>query len=95
MSIKRSRQSSYPRTYRDDDRYVESSATAEPAKTWEESVAGKADDAFAAYSMKSEYAKGALIAHPKFGKGVVTRVEGRRIDVLFAEGRKTLGHCQP
>ena len=36
--------------------------------------------------------KGQLITHPKFGKGVVTDVEPSRVEILFQEGKKKLGH---
>ena len=37
--------------------------------------------------------KGQLLVHPKFGKGVVLGVEGQRIEVLFEDGPKKLGHA--
>lgn len=66
----------------------------EPEKTWEEHVSDQPDDAFAPYSLKSRYAKGALINHAKFGRGAVVKVEGSHVEVLFQEGRKKLGHAQ-
>jgi hypothetical protein len=45
------------------------------------------------YALASRFEKGVLVLHAKFGKGVVLAVEGTRIDVLFAEGRKKLGHA--
>ena len=66
----------------------------EPEKTWTEHLEGKSDDAFVPYAMSSRFAKGQLLSHPKFGKGVVTNVEGLRIEVLFEEGAKKLGHAQ-
>jgi len=64
----------------------------EPEKSWEEFTDGQPDDAFVPYSMKATFDKGALVAHAKFGKGIVLAVEEQRIDVLFAEGKKKLGH---
>ena len=66
----------------------------EPEKTWTEHLEGKGDDAFVAYAMATRYTKGQLITHPKFGKGVVVHVEGPRIEVLFEDGAKKLGHGQ-
>ena len=43
--------------------------------------------------MSSRYAKGNLILHSKFGKGLVLGVEGPRIEVLFQDGKKKLGHA--
>lgn len=65
-----------------------------PEKTWEEQVEGKPDDDFAPYSMTEKYAKGQLVLHPKFGKGAVVDVEAARVEILFQEGKKKLGHGQ-
>jgi hypothetical protein len=65
----------------------------EPEKTWAEHLEGKGDDAFLQYSMASRFTKGQLLAHPKFGKGIVVAVEGQRIEVLFEDGPKKLGHA--
>jgi hypothetical protein len=67
----------------------------DPEKTYEQEMEGKTDDNFAAFSMSQTYEKGALITHSKFGKGVVVFVEGSRIEVLFADGKKKLGHATP
>ena len=65
----------------------------EAEKTWAEHLAGKGDEAFLQYAMTSRYAKGQLVSHAKFGKGVVVGVEGTRIEVLFEDGPKKLGHA--
>ena len=98
MSIKRSKQRTFNPGRRGSDE--PSSAFAfgrvppapEAEKTWEEQIAGKPDDAFVPYSLQATLAKGALIQHPTFGKGVVVGVETSRIEVLFADGKKKLGH---
>jgi hypothetical protein len=64
----------------------------EPEPTWAE-VEGKPDESFVAFALSSRYAKGDLILHPKFGKGKVVGVEGTRIEVLFQDGKKKLGHA--
>lgn len=96
MSIKRSKQRSTGsgRSSGDDDASFGWGKPPEPEKTWAEQVEGKEDDAFVPYAMSTRYAKGQLLSHPKFGKGVVTNVEGARIEVLFEEGAKKLGHAQ-
>ena len=66
----------------------------EPEKTWED-VADKPDDAFTAYSMAQKFTKGQLLVHPKFGKGIVMDVEPARVEILFQDGKKKLGHGQP
>jgi hypothetical protein len=93
MSMKRSKQrnsGSGRQSGRDDD----SPAWAKPEgpePTWAE-VDSKPDASFVPFSMASRFAKGDLILHPKFGKGLVLGVEGPRIEVLFQDGKKKLGH---
>ena len=65
---------------------------AEPEPSWAE-VESKPDASFVPFALSSRYAKGDLIAHPKFGKGLVLGVEGPRIEVLFQDGKKKLGHA--
>jgi hypothetical protein len=62
-------------------------------KDWAQEVAAQADDAFQPYSIKTAFQAGALILHSKFGKGLVTAVEDKRIVVLFEDGTKKLGHA--
>jgi hypothetical protein len=65
----------------------------EPEKSWAEHLEGKGDESFVIYAMTARFTKGQLLAHPKFGKGVVVAVEGQRIEVLFEDGPKKLGHA--
>ena len=94
MSMKRSKQRSFGR-----DRDAGSDANSPfgktavtPEKTYAQLMEGQSDDMFVPYDMTRLYEKGALIAHSKFGKGAVVAVEGSRIEVLFAEGVRKLGH---
>ena len=93
MSIKRTKQrntgSRYSGSDDDDSPFVR---PAEPEPQWSE-IEAKPDDAFQPFSMQNHYNKGALILHSKFGKGVVVSVEGTRIEVLFHDGKKKLGHA--
>jgi hypothetical protein len=66
----------------------------QPEKTWEEQVDGKPDDGFAPYTLAERYTKGQLDFHPKFGKGVVVDADPSRVEILFQEGKKKLGHGQ-
>jgi hypothetical protein len=94
MSMKRSRAKSGGSgraTGEDESSYF--AKPKEPEKTWAEHLEGKGDDAFLVYAMTSRYSKGQLLTHPKFGKGVIVGVEGTRIEVLFEEGPKKLGHA--
>ena len=65
----------------------------EPEKTWAEHLEGKDDSSYVMYSMASRFTKGMLVVHTKFGKGVVVGVEPQRIEVLFEDGPKKLGHA--
>jgi hypothetical protein len=94
MSIKRSKQRGYGAGRRDyADEHYGFNKSAEPEKTWEEHMAGQPDEAFLPYSLNARFERGALIQHPKFGRGVVLVVEGSKVEVLFAEGKKKLGHA--
>jgi hypothetical protein len=55
-------------------------------------VASNDDEAFVAYSPSSAFTTDALIEHRTFGIGIVTRVLGSKIEVLFEDGTRTLGH---
>jgi hypothetical protein len=94
MSMKRSKQRTYGRRSGDDAVSFSfgGKKAEEPEKSWEDQVTGQPEEVFAPYSLQGTFSKGALIAHPKFGKGVVLGVEGPRMDVLFQEGKKKLGH---
>jgi hypothetical protein len=63
-----------------------------PEPTWAD-VESKPDESFIPFALSSKYAKGDLIKHPKFGKGLVVFVEVSRIEVLFQDGKKKLGHA--
>jgi hypothetical protein len=93
MSMKRSKQrnSGSDRRSDEDDSPVWAKPAA-PDPTWAE-VEAKPDEAFVPFAITSKYAKGDHIAHSKFGKGVVMGVEGARIEVLFQDGKKKLGHA--
>lgn len=46
-----------------------------------------------AYSIRTNYGKGDIIDHPKFGPGVIDRVmDGNKIEVIFRHDIKTLVH---
>jgi hypothetical protein len=94
MSMKRSKQrsSGSGRYSGKDDDSPAWSKPAEPDPNWSD-IESKPDDSFVPFAMSSRYAKGDLILHPKFGKGLVLGVEGTRIEVLFQDGKKKLGHA--
>jgi hypothetical protein len=94
MSMKRSKQrtSGSGRESEGDEESPAWAKTAAPDPSWAE-VDAKPDETFVPFALSSRYAKGDLIRHPKFGKGLVLLVEGTRIEVLFQDGKKKLGHA--
>jgi hypothetical protein len=65
----------------------------ESEKSWKEDVAEQPETMFVPYALTNHYSKGVLLAHPSFGKGLVLNVDGTRLEVLFEEGKKKLGHA--
>lgn len=65
----------------------------EEPKTWLQVTEGKSDADFVAYSMSTKFGIGALVLHSKFGRGFVTEVEGQKVNVLFEDGPRKLGHA--
>lgn len=94
MSIKRTKQASSTSRNREssNENNFGVAKPVVPEKPWAEQIEGKPDSAFVAYAMTERFEKGALVRHAKFGKGVVVGVEPQRIEVLFEEGTKKLGH---
>ena len=92
MSMKRTKQRSSGSGRQSDDEPNPWGKPADPDPTWAE-VEAQPDDSFVPFVMSSRYAKGNLILHSKFGKGLVLGVEGPRIEVLFQDGKKKLGHA--
>jgi hypothetical protein len=90
MKRSKQRSSGSGRNSRDEDDAW--SKPAEPEPTWAE-VEAKPEGSFIPFALSSRFAKGDLIQHPKFGKGLVLGVEGARIEVLFQDGKKKLGHA--
>jgi hypothetical protein len=95
MSMKRSKQrSSGSSRYSGRDDESPTWAKPEgPEPTWAAEVESKPAGSFVPFALSSRFAKGDLIMHPKFGKGLVLDVEGARIQVLFQDGKKKLGHA--
>jgi hypothetical protein len=94
MSIKRSKQVNYKSKSQDAPTTGPfAQKPAAPELSWAEHMAGKEGATFTPYAQTAKYEKGALLQHPKFGKGFVTHVEGARVEVCFEEGMKKLGHA--
>lgn len=90
--MKRAKQRSFSADRGGDDEADFFKKPAAPEKTWTEHVEGKDEGAFHPYNLSSRYERGALIAHTKFGKGVVVNADSTNIEVLFEAGKKKLGH---
>lgn len=94
MSMKRTKQRGSGGS-RDKDSDADFWAKPPPAeKSWEEQIDGKPDEGFLPYALSDRYAKGQLVLHTKFGKGVVVDADASRVEILFQEGKKKLGHGQ-
>ena len=91
MSIKRSREVTRRRAPDRDDSY-RGKKEPERVYSWDTDVAAHAGEPFVAYAATHRFAKDTRLEHKVFGKGIVTRVEGTKIEVLFKEGTKKLAH---
>ena len=95
MSMKRSKQvSRYPR-HREAEgpSWVSLRKVEQKTYDWQTQVAGQPESAFLVYNPAQGFKAEALIVHPKFGRGIVTRVDGKRLDVLFQDGPRKLVHA--
>jgi hypothetical protein len=90
MSMKRTKQRTTGSGRDSDNESPAWGKPADPEPTWAE-VQSKPEGSFVSFVLSTRYAKGSLIRHPKFGKGLVLGVEGTRIEVLFEDGKKKLG----
>jgi hypothetical protein len=69
-------------------------ATKPVAQIWEEAMKAAAADP-EPYSVKAIYQSGDLLAHPKFGPGVVERlVDNDKVSVIFKADVKVLVHAR-
>lgn len=91
MSMKRSKEVTRGRAREVDGGFWDKKEP-ERVYVWDTDVAPHPDDAFVAYAPAQRYAKDVLVTHSKFGKGIVTEVDGGKIDVLFQDGQKKLTH---
>jgi hypothetical protein len=89
MSIKRSRE--LPRRRSPEPREIQRGPKApERVYRWAEDVEAHSADPFVAYAPAHRYAEDVRLVHKVFGAGIVTKVEGTKIEVLFKEGPKKL-----
>ena len=91
MSIKRSREySRRPPSERNET--VAAPKRAARRYSFDRDVAALPAESTVAYGTAYRHAENDLIEHVVFGRGLVTRVEGDKIEVLFKEGLKKLVH---
>jgi len=93
MSMKRTRRASSSANGSKEEAPLLLGGMSDAPVTWADNVADKADTQFKPYALSTTFLKGDLIAHPKFGRGIVTQVDGPRVEVLFQEGAIKLGHA--
>ena len=94
MSIHRPKRSSSRKADSAPPRGSSPSSAPKPPK-WKDVVADKPDSAFTPYASASRYEKDSLIAHSKFGKGIVVEVDGNKVHILFEQGVLKLLHGTP
>jgi len=94
MSIKRTKQYSRSSRFRDSEIEPTSFTDKPPEQeyNWDQTVGAQPEASFQSYALKTTFPKEALINHPVFGKGIVTAVEAKKIEVLFKDGKKKLAH---
>jgi len=93
MSMKRTKQRGSATGRRAGEGSIFGNKEKDAEKNWKEDVSLQPDAAFVPYAITNHYAKGVLLAHPSFGKGLVLNVDGTRVEVLFEAGMKKLGHA--
>ncbi|MEI8254234.1 MAG: hypothetical protein WCJ30_01030 [Deltaproteobacteria bacterium] len=93
MSMKRTKKATQGSSKDSDGANVFGFGKVTVAPTWVELTTDQPDGAFKPYAMNTTFAKGELVLHPKFGKGVVTLVEMNRIEILFEDAVRKLGHA--
>jgi len=92
MSMKRSKPRTSARQANDETSFWAKPSA--PEMTWEEATRDKPDEDFMPYVMSARLQVGQLVAHAKFGRGVVVSAEAQRVEILFEDGKKKLGHGQ-
>lgn len=72
----------------------EKSAPVSPLQpsNWKDAAGSKPDNLFVDYAVNLKLARGVLVRHPEFGKGIVFEIEGNKAHILFEEGVRKLMH---
>lgn len=93
MSMKRARRASTSAKHQEAEGPLSFAGKQEAPKTWDELVGSQPEGAFKPYAISTTFAKHDLLSHSKFGRGIVTLVEGSRVEVLFQDGSRKLAHA--
>jgi hypothetical protein len=70
----------------------EASKASKDEQAWKAALGDRDVAGALGYRPSARFDKGGLIAHAKFGVGVVTRTEGTKVEVLFRDGPRILVH---
>lgn len=61
-------------------------------REWNEAFGARAGEAGVPYRTTSRFSEGQIVEHTKFGRGLVRRVDGGKIEVIFKDGARLLAH---
>ncbi|MDC0743827.1 hypothetical protein [Polyangium mundeleinium] len=70
-------------------------AAEQKERAWKEALGGRMEEKAAPYRTTARFAAGDLVDHTKFGRGLVRRVDGAKIEVIFKDGARLLAHAMP
>ncbi len=93
MSMKRTKKANHGSSKDSDGENVFGFGKQTVAPTWVELTKDQPESAFKPYTMNTTFAKSDLVVHSKFGKGVVTLVEANRVEIMFEDAVRKLGHA--
>ena len=71
---------------------VEETEEERKEREWSEALDARAGETAAPYRTTSRFAEGQIVEHVKFGRGLVRRVDGGKIEVIFKDGARLLAH---
>jgi hypothetical protein len=66
--------------------------SAKDERAWKTAIGDRDTAAASTYAPSARFTEGGIVAHTKFGVGVVTRVEGTKCEILFRDGARIMVH---
>jgi hypothetical protein len=79
--------------FRDPKRTRNEPSPAEVAEqAWSKALAAHEGKPVVAYRATDRFVVDQVVEHSKFGRGIIKRVEGTKVEVLFQSGTKLLAH---